>query len=180
MKTKVYKRTNASLFDIPIESICDALADGLPWLKEVFGKTERICVKNPEGINQFYPAWYKEGNDYIYTLPDDRVGNMAFFALDDMEITTNGLYSVPFSLIVWGDMDECTKERNLENIKAQVLKVLNSARIENGSMKIRGIYETSERVWNGYTIDETTSQFMLHPFFGIRIYGTLTTREVCR
>lgn len=180
---KIYKRGNASLFDIPIESIQDRMAECLPWLDSIFGKCERLTRKDRESRLVNTPNWLVRGNEYISVLPDDRVlKNTAFFILDEpMEfIQDSGKYRVGFSVIVWGDMRTVTSERNLEYVKAQLIKAVRVANPALGHIEFQGIYEKSENVWRGFTVDEVDNQFMMQPFFSLRLYGRLYMNEVCR
>lgn len=179
---KVYKRGNAALFDIPIEAIQDRMASMLPWLDTIFGKCERVTAKDKDGRNITFPAWYNEKKDYIKVMPDDRtLKNMAFFTLDDpARLLESGKYSIGFSAIIWGDMRRVTSERNTEVVKAQVLKALRVANPAIGSVRVNEVYENAESVWRGFTVNETDAYFMMHPYFALRVNGTLYLNEVCR
>lgn len=179
---KVYKRGNAALFDIPVEAIEDRLAENLPWLDTIFGKCERLAQKNKDGKVVFTPNWFVKDNDYIKVMPDDRIlKNMAFFTLEEpVRLLDSGKYSVGFSLIIWGDMRKVDTERNIELVKAQVIKATRVANPAIGHVAITDIYEKSENVWRGFTIEETDAQFMMQPYFAIRVNGTLYMNAVCR
>lgn len=178
--TKVYKRENAALFDIPIEALEDKLAN-LPWMDTVFGKCERLTSKDGNGKAITTPNWFVQGKDYMRVMPDDRVlKNMAFFTLDEpMRLLDSGRYSTGFSLIVWGDMRRIDGERNLEVVKAQILKAVKLPNPAIGKVVISEVYEKSESVWRGYTVDEMQSQFMMQPYFALRLSGTLYMDAVC-
>lgn len=177
----IYKRSNAALFDLPIESLCERLGERVVWLDSIFGKCERLTHKDASGREIRTPNWHVKGNEYIRVTPDDRVlKNMAFFVLDDpTAINAVGKYQIPFSLIVWGDMRRISEERNIELVKAQLLKALKFSSPMTGHVQVTEIYERSENVWRGFDMSETQNQFMMQPYFSLRITGRITIDEVC-
>lgn len=183
MAAKIYKHESARLFDIPIESIQEALAGGLGWLDSVFGRVERLARLSPEGQTLYYPAWpLRDGTDYVLVAPDDKdLGGTAFFTLDDPIdiVRDSGRYKAGCSLIVWGDMRRVSEERNMEYAKAQVLSVLRAARLSGGSFRLTEIYERAANVFSGFSFTETVNQFATHPFFALRFDGEIMLNEVC-
>lgn len=177
---KIYKRENAALFDIPIEALEDRLSN-LPWMDTIFGKCERLTSKDVNGKTINTPNWFIKDKDYIRVMPDDRtLKNMAFFMLEEpMRLLDSGKYSTGFSLIVWGDMRRIDGERNLEVVKAQLLKALKVPNPAMGRVVISEVYERSESVWRGFTVDESQAQFMMQPYFALRLSGTLYMDAVC-
>ena len=185
---------NAVMLDRVIGEIQTGLVENIPWLDVVFGRSQRL-VSRKEGRQYFTPNVYCGGwnghgdNDYIEVSPDSKIGNFAFFEIDDphtieadpwaREITT------PFSLIVWFDLTRVYDEpnnRNTEYLKAQILRVLNGRGgwvLKQGHLEITRIYERAENIYRGYTLSEIDNQFLMHPYGGFRFEGALEYYELC-
>lgn len=177
----VHKKTSPALFDIPIESIGDALSANVPWLHDIYGKAEVITHVLGDGSRRVWPDWPTEGNEYESLLPDDRTGGYAFFVLEEpVEIERDGRWNSPLSLIVWGDMGEVSpSERNTELAKEDILKALRKVRMPGASFVTERIYERPESVFRGFDIRETDQRAMMQPFFCLRISGTIYIDQPC-
>ena len=171
----VNKQNNAVLIDAAIAKIEDALAAGLGWLNTVYGRAERI-VKVIDGKRYYMPAWYAGNevsgdNEYTLLVPDSRLGNYAFFTVDDPEEITlrrgeQSSFRLPFSLIVWCERD--------------ILRVLNNVFFPfTARMTVAQIYEKAENVFKGFTLDEAQNQYMMHPYAAWRITGELFVEDEC-
>jgi len=166
----------------------------LPWLDVAFGRAQRL-VKVIEGRrhttpNVFCGGWNGHGpNDYIEVSPDAEIGNFSFFAIDDPQVIQPGLgqreFRTPFGLIVWFDLRRVYSEasnRNTEQLKAQVLDVLSGRSgfaLTEGHIEVSRIYEQAQNIYRGYSLDEIDNQFLMHPYGGFRIDGTLYYTEIC-
>ena len=186
---RVNKQNNAVLIDAAIAKIEDALAAGLGWLNTVYGRAERI-VKVIDGKRYYMPAWYvgnevSGDNEYTLLVPDSRLGNYAFFTVDDPEEITlrrgeQSSFRLPFSLIVWCDIRTVTEDRNREQVKRDILRVLNNVFFPfTARMTVAQIYEKSENVFKGFTLDEAQNQYMMHPYAAWRITGELFVEDEC-
>lgn len=185
----------AVMLDNVLGSIQEALIDGLPWLDVAFGRAQRL-TKVVEGRrhttpNVFCGGWEGHGpNDYIEVSPDAEIGNFSFFAIDDPQIVGAGPWTrtieAPFGLIAWFDLRRVYGEasnRNTEKLKADVLRVISGRggwAIPEGHIEISRIYEQAQNIYRGYTLDEVDNQFLMHPYGGFRIDGTLTFDELCQ
>lgn len=166
----------------------------LPWLDVAFGRAQRL-VKALEGRrhitpNVFCGGWNGHGpNDYLEVSPDAEIGNFSFFAIDDPQVVQPGLgqreFRTPFGLIVWFDLRRVYGEasnRNTEQLKAQVLDVLSGRSgfaLTEGHIEVSRIYEQAQNIYRGYSLDEIDNQFLMHPYGGFRIDGTLYYTEIC-
>ena len=183
---RIYKQTeSAKLFDKVIGCLQDGLGE-LSWLNHIFGRAERLC-KVFEGKRIYTPAVYLGRGEYEPLTPDNTgLGNYCFFVMDEPQriMEAQGLYNrvrSPFSLIVWVDMRTIGQkdDRNTEAVKEAVIKAVRRAWLKNGSCTIERIYERAENVFSGFTLDECDNQYLMSPYWGMRITGELITNEDC-
>ena len=181
--------TRPELLGIVIEEIRQALQGGIPWLDNAFGRAERLVRHDPSGRRVYSPAVHKgDGNEYRYLTPDGGDGNFCFFWIADPQQVewvprqSVGL-SAPFSLIFWWDYRRIygdASTRDPEPLKKQVLDLLNGGFwLRSGSVKVGRIYELAENIYQGFTLDEVDNQFLMHPYGGMRLEGTLFVKETC-
>ena len=181
--------TTPYLFDKVIGEMQQALKNGLPWLQHSFGRAERL-IKVIDGKRIYTPNVYKGNDQYEVLLPDDRMRCFSFFVLSEPQEMLNRVQNeirikAPFSLIVWFDLRVVEKvmqlpdERNTEQVKEQILGVLNTAFPKKGSFTVQRIYERAENVFEGFTLDEVQNQFLMSPFAGFRFYGELIVTNDC-
>lgn len=185
---------NPVMLDRVIGEIQTGLVENLPWLDVAFGRSQRLTKEmNGKKIitpNVFCGGWEGHGeNDYIEVSPDSKIGNFAFFEIEEPQTIDSGPWArtikAPFSLIVWFDLTRVYDEpsnRNTEYIKARILHVLNGRagwRLSNGRIAINRIWERAENIYRGYTLSEIDNQFLMHPFAGFRFEGVLIFDELC-
>lgn len=184
---KVIKRDSPSLMDRVVASLQDGLAKSLPWLDHAFGIAERL-VKEQDGVRRYTPNIYLGGDEYLLLLPDQGLGNFAFFTIDDPEqvewsVGDTSRLTATFSLIVWLDMrtvEDDNDERNTEAIKAQVLRAMNGGIwVRTGSIALSAIYSRAENVFAGFTLDEVDNQFLMSPYTGFRYEGMMMVKDDC-
>lgn len=183
---KITKVKNPVLFDAVIANMQDEMAKQLPWLNHLFGRAERLQQK-VEGVRKFTPNVYMGNDEYLTLLPDQGLGNYCFFLMDEPEVVEwavgeRSLLKCGFSLVMWFDMRtiDDDDERNTEKIKADVLHVLNGGIwLRNGSYVLDNIYQRAENVFQDFTLDEVENQFLMSPFAGFRIHGTMMIRNAC-
>lgn len=189
MATNLPNITTPYLFDKVIGEMQQALKNGLPWLQHSFGRAERL-IKVIDGKRIYTPNVYKGNDQYEVLLPDDRMRCFSFFVLSEPQEMLNRVQNeirikAPFSLIVWFDLRVVEKvmqlpdERNTEQVKEQILGVLNTAFPKKGSFTVQRIYERAENVFEGFTLDEVQNQFLMSPFAGFRFYGELIVTNDC-
>ena len=185
---------NAVMLDHVIGEIQQGLVDNIAWLDAAFGRSQRL-TKNVNGKkiitpNVYCGGWNGHGeNDYIETSPDSKIGNFAFFEIEDPQTINAGPWAreikAPFGLIVWFDLTRVyntASNRNTEKLKAQILHVLNGRagwHLTGGRIIINRIYERAENIYRGYTLSEIDNQFLMHPYAGFRFDGILEYDELC-
>ena len=185
---------DAVMLDKVIGEIQQGLADNLTWLDAAFGRSQRLS-KMMDGKriitpNVYCGGWRGHGeNDYIEVSPDSKIGNFAFFEIEDPQTIDAGPWArdikAPFALIVWFDLSHVYKtytNRNTEQIKADILHILNGRagwHLTNGRVVINKIYERAENIYRGYTLSEIDNQYLMHPYGGFRFEGLLEFDELC-
>lgn len=185
---------NAVMLDHVIGEIQQGLVDNIAWLDAAFGRSQRL-TKMIDGKkiitpNVYCGGWNGHGeNDYIETSPDSKIGNFAFFEIEDPQTINAGPWAreikAPFGLIVWFDLTRVyntASNRNTEKLKAQILHVLNGRagwHLTGGRIIINRIYERAENIYRGYTLSEIDNQFLMHPYAGFRFDGILEYDELC-
>lgn len=183
---KVVKVSNPALFDRCICSLQDGLVKELPWLDHIFGRVERL-VKEQGGVRRYTPNIYLGKDEYLLLLPDQGLGNFCYFVMDDPEDVEwypgdRSRLQSTFSLVVWVDMRKVDDDdtRNVEAVKAQVLRALNGGIwVRSGSIRIESIYSRAENVFAGFTLDEVDNQFLMSPFAGWRFEGVMMVNDEC-
>lgn len=192
--------TNAPIIKSPvmldhvIGEIQQGLVDNLTWLDAAFGRSQRL-IKQINGKNVITPNVYCGGwnghgeNDYIETSPDSKIGNFAFFEIEDPQTITIGPWAreikAPFGLIFWFDLTrvyDAADNRNTEKLKADILRILNGRagwHLSGGRIILNRIYERAENIYRGYTLSEIDNQFLMHPYAGFRFDGILEFDELC-
>ena len=184
----------AVMLDRVIGEIQQGLVDNISWLNAAFGRSQRLTkMMNGKKIvtpNVYCGGWNGHGeNDYIETSPDSKIGNFAFFEIEDPQTIDAGPWArqikAPFGLIVWFDLTRVyntATNRNTEKLKAKILRVLNGRagwHLTGGRIIINRIYERPENIYRGYTLSEIDNQFLMHPYAGFRFDGILEYDELC-
>ena len=184
---KAPKQKNSVMIDRVLAHIQDALIDNIGWLDYAFGRAQRLVTQR-EHRAYYYPGVYIGKSEYLNVLPGQGFKNRTFFMIEDPHTIDfnprryNTIRS-PFSLVLWYDIRTIlgtSEERNTEDIKRQILRVLTNAVLPGGSrIELTRMYETAENIFKGYSLKEIDTQFLMHPFGGLRVEGTLIYREEC-
>ena len=182
------------MLDAVIGEIQTGLTDNISWLDAAFGRAQRLTkMMNGNRIvtpNVYCGGWNGHGpNDYIEVSPDSKIGNFTFFEIEDPQTITPGPWAreikTPFGLIVWVDLTRVYNtdaNRNTESLKAEILHVLNGRagwHLTNGRIVVNRIWERVENIYKGYTLSEIDNQFLMHPYWGMRVDGLLEYNELC-
>lgn len=182
------------MLDAVIADIQAGLVSTLPWLDVAFGRAQRLTkVMGGKRIvtpNVYCGGWNGHGaNDYIEVSPDSKIGNFSFFEIEDPQTIDAGTWArevkAPFGLVFWLDLARVYGEadnRNTEALKAQVLRLLSGRdgwHLAAGRIRVARIYERPENIYRGYTLSEIDNQFLMHPYYGMRLDGILEYEEPC-
>lgn len=179
---RIVTKHNPKMFDRAVLPIQNALASAFPWLDHVIGICETLIDKKDN--KPFKSAnYYIGGGQYEQIMPCEELGNFSFFYLRDPQVfgaKDQNLVKSPFSLVIWYDLTNALPEydeRNTEQIKGQIMGVLNSLRLPY--LKITKIWEKPTNVFTDFSYDPTSNQFLMHPFTGLRIDGEMIARLDC-
>lgn len=184
---RVYKQpAQGHLFDYVIQCLQDGLAQ-VTWLDHIFGRSERLVKTDVDGHRIYTPNVYYGKEEYLPLTPDNtELGNYCFFVMDEPQTVGLGMgvqhrMRSPFSLIVWCDMRTVGQSdvRDTEALKEQILKTIRKAWIKKGSVTLERIYERSENVFQGFSLDEVDNQFLMAPYWGMRVMGEIVVDEDC-
>lgn len=187
-KVKVPIIDNPELLDSIIANIQKGLAENIGWLDYVFGRAERLVKFDANNRKIYTPNVYVGGNEYMEISPSSDIGNFCFFWVDDpqnvsWEAKINVGIKTNFSLIFWFNFNRIynsADQRNKEELKKQILDVLNGGFwLKKGRITVNRIYELSENIFRGFSLDETENQFLMQPYGGFRFEGMLEVSESC-
>lgn len=185
---KAPKPANPVLLDRVLAHLQDEFINKLGWLDYAFGRAQRLVTKR-ERKEHFYPGIYIGKNEYLNVLPGQNLGNRIFFIAEDpqqIEFTPRMYNTIksPVSLILWYDLSSIYKgsnERNTEEIKQQILRVLTDTVMPSGSrIEPIKIYEQAENIFSEYSLKEIDTQFLMQPYAGLRIEMLVSYREQCK
>lgn len=192
------------LLDKILQEIQEILIRKLPWLNYAFGRAYKLVEHRPDGNKFIYPAAYNGNGEYVSLLPNDNFGNFAWFDIYDPQRITrvNRLlpqYEFSGAIVFWYNLDSIYDDKKVlytEEIKDEIIRLLTSPGLITtaGRLTVNTIYEQFENIYKGYSIEKIYNnytykgegihnidrQFFMHPFAGIRIEFTLTTRELCQ
>lgn len=174
------------MIDKVISYIQIYLKDNLSWLNYSFGRAQKL-TRMRDKKEHSYPGIYIKKNEYADLFPNEQFGNFSFFTTDDPQTIDwnpriRNEIKTPCSLIIWYNLKKiygCNTERNTEAIKAEVLRKLSDMTIASGRFSVEKIYEKAENIYKGYSLKEIDSQYLMQPYGGLRIEGTLTFIEPC-
>lgn len=179
---RIPQKTNPKMFDLAVLPIQKALAANLPWLDHAIGICEQLTdIKNKKPFN--FAALYLSNEQYEQIMPCEELGNFSFFYLRDPQVLMpkdKNLVKSPYSLVLWYDLTKVslpTDERNREQIKGQIMGILNALRIPY--FTITRIFEKPSNVFADFSYVHTDNQFLMHPYAGLRIDGEIVARVDC-
>lgn len=191
----VPKMPNPRLVDKVIVDLQDGLKANLSWLNYSFGRAQVLTkienkkkVKTPNIYIGDQPEYIRDTNDYIQVIPDDIIQNYSFFLVEDpqeyvRQANIQGQLIYDVSLIFWFDLRrvfDSKTNRNTEELKSEILKLLNGGIwMKYGRVSVEKIYEGAENVFDGFTLDETTNQYLMHPYAGMRFKLKIIVNETC-
>lgn len=180
------------MIDIVFSEIQTALTTKLAWLDGAYGKAQRLKrLKDDRQI--VYPAIYTgttQGKGYEDASPSDHFGNYCFFVTYDPEeiIMWNKInvdLRSQFGLIFWFDFRKIYptdwQRRTIDNVKSEVVEFFRSTSFRNSQVTISRFYEDAENIYRTFTDKEIDNQFLMRPFGGFRIEGTVKyfAKDIC-
>ena len=192
------------LLDKVIQDMQAALKEKLPWLNYAFGKAYKLVEHKLDGEKYIYPAAYIGNSEYVSLVPNDNFGNFCWFDIYDPQDITQVVQSTPqftFSgaIVFWYNLNTIYADSDFiytEEVKDEIIRVVTTPGIikQTGGLTIDKVYERFENIYKGYSIEkiynnytykgegiqDLDKQFFMHPYAGLRLEFTLTTRELCQ
>lgn len=192
------------LLDKVIQDMQAALKEKLPWLNYAFGKAYKLVEHKLDGEKYIYPAAYIGNSEYVSLVPNDNFGNFCWFDIYDPQDITQVVQSTPqftFSgaIVFWYNLNTIYADSDFiytEEVKDEIIRVVTTPGIikQTGRLTIDKVYERFENIYKGYSIEkiynnytykgegiqDLDKQFFMHPYAGLRLEFTLTTRELCQ
>lgn len=192
------------LLDKVIQDMQTALKEKLPWLNYAFGKAYKLVEHKLDGEKYIYPAAYIGNSEYVSLVPNDNFGNFCWFDIYDPQDITQVVQSTPqftFSgaIVFWYNLNTIYTDADFiysEEVKDEIIRVITTPGIikQTGRLTIDKVYERFENIYKGYSIEkiynnytykgegiqDLDKQFFMHPYAGLRLEFTLTTRELCQ
>lgn len=192
------------LLDKVIQDMQAALKEKLPWLNYAFGKAYKLVEHKLDGEKYIYPAAYIGNSEYVSLVPNDNFGNFCWFDIYDPQDITQVVQSTPqftFSgaIVFWYNLNAIYADSDFiysEEVKDEIIRVITTPGIikQTGRLTINKVYERFENIYKGYSIEkiynnytykgegiqDLDKQFFMHPYAGLRLEFTLTTRELCQ
>lgn len=172
--------SNAIGVDAALQELQLMLADGCPWLEKVFGKV--FIDQEYVGVNRrdnSRPYVYLADQEPLNVMPNDNLRAYSFFLVEDPAVydewiafqnSQSGKYTI--SLLMWCNLkkiDPLRTERFGEELKLQLLNII----VKFSKMKVEATYESFQQVFKEFTIEEKYREFMKHPYYAVRIEGSL-------
>ena len=183
----IYKKDSPVLIEKGIQEIQDLLGRKLAWLDNIFG---RVVKLNKDKGNKIvtYPAFYKGGAEYVELLPQLDLGNYCFFEVYNPQEVDNGLQdkvglSFQGAIVFWYDQRTINPDPShlwSEEIKQAVLEALRTpGSYKNVRVQMLRVIEEPELIFKGYGIKQIDTQFLMYPYFGLRIECSFKVLELC-
>jgi hypothetical protein len=169
---------NAKGLDLVIQHIQTALGDNIPWLEKSFGRAWFLQEYSTDTkTNKFPKCW--NGEEYENVLPNDNFKAMSFLATRGQEkfekfanATNGNAKTRDLALIIWGSLkkiDPTKKYIYTEELKNDVEKIL----VMNVGSINQYYDEKAELIFQDYTLDDVSTQYLMYPFFAMRFDVTV-------
>lgn len=183
--------TDPKLSDLAFKNVTDVLEANLSWLNKAYGKVKRYPDKDPSGKMIYHPKIFRGGNDdrkYLSLYPDAELGNYSFFhANDSRQTIVQDVDDLDFAsdvaLVVWGNIESIYPadfvNRTERHVIDEVIDVLTTKSLNGTRFNLTTWSEEARNIFKDFTFDEVKDQFLIRPYFGFAIYGTITFNKIC-
>lgn len=177
---------NPVLYDSLIIEMQTKLTSAFTWLSHAFPQAQNL-VKMIDDKEYRYPAIFIGVNEYWSVLPTDDIGCFSFFKLDESDEVEwfpnlNYKLKTKFSLIFFFNLQTIyptDKARRMEDVKSDIIKKLTEFHCKNGSFTITEINSDAKKIYEDYSIDEVSQQFMMHPYGALKFSGEMEVQIRC-
>ena len=184
MKVKVTEHITSSVVGTQkaAKVLVDKLKLKLLWLDNVYS-VAKIVKEGPSVV----PTILTSPTEYLSLIPASDLGNYCFFVSEDPTTVISNSHKVTelvnkVSLIIWFDsrlVNLADDMFNTEQAKLTILDAVNSLRVENINFKVDKVWERTENVFKGFTLNTGKAQYQMAPYYGFRLEGVLTVKRPC-
>lgn len=190
MKTpEVPINDDPQLLDVCLNDINVHLLSSLSWLDRAFGKIETF-VDGKGREKQTYPAIFvgtKKNRGYLKMFPDSHIGNFSYFQINKDQFDhirgQGAIHNIEFSIVVWFNFEKVYpnnhRTRTIENVKNDFFNSLDSGSYGSTRIKMNSFIEGAENIYRGFSHSEIDTQFLMRPYGGFRINGSLRYQRSC-
>lgn len=179
------KKDKPVLLDTIIQELQELQEKNLKWLDFAFGRSYKIEAPKEDKIYKF-PAVYTGNNEYMSVLPDDSLGNFSYIELEDPNeidnTTRSPRLSIRGAIIFWLNTETVYVDKSVlynEEIKAEIFRMFKSCHLASGRLTILNLYENAENIYKGYDIKQINGQYLISPYYGLRVEIKLNISELC-
>lgn len=169
-------------------SLMNTRLSGLSWLTK-YGPAQKL-TKEVDGRTYNYPGIYVGGagkGDYLDMLPDAHLatfGGYSFWDLDEpIRKTEYGTHEIKAALVVWFDFRKIYpadwQGRSVWNVVHTVTNALSTGTGAASMGDEMAFYYSGESIYPRYSHREINRQFLMKPYGGFRIEGTIFLNNLC-
>lgn len=195
---KIYRHTNPVLVDSAIDSLQTRLSS-LSWIDTIFGRAYKHTEHDTEDGKHIVPTAYVGSDEYVDLLPSDSYGNFAWFDVYDpqsVDTAVTGRATVEFTagIVFWFNIRTIYADTDVirtEEVKKEILTLLNSPGAVKGSLDVLRVYESPEFIYKGYSLERAydpyayrrsdtenmDKQYFMAPYFGMRFEVKIKERD---
>lgn len=179
---------NPVLLDELIQEIQQDFQANLPWLEYAFGRAKPFNDKGFIEPRVYYgQTTAKKEGEYYSMLPNDYWKSHCFFVSDgpqsflDYENIPNSrnIWSRPISMIFWVDLYKIDSTINSASTEPLIFDVLTRIKQFRHIQVLNIIDNSAIEVYQGFNIQDTSSENFAYPFTGFRILCNLSGYEQC-
>lgn len=174
------------MFDGVIEEFRSKLAGKLTWINNAYGRAYRLSrIANQK--EYVYPAIHLGNEQYLSVEPSTSHGNYLFFDVNPVSEIEWHRHSVSvikgtIGLVVYGNLNVIYPNetaRTVEFVKLAILKALASIPVEKSQFIPKSISERWVDAFEGFTLEEVVSQYLMQPYFVLRFEIDVKFNEPC-
>lgn len=162
--------------DWAIHSLQSILAHKFDWMTVFHRAYPFREFRSEESKTHTIPKVWVGINEYMNVLPNDfLIGQAFFFVTDDekqieVDLQFGSTFRTEVSLIIWVNTDNVPGHTTGPSI-AKLKKEINDLLVEHISVvKIESMTDQdAEQVFDGFTIQDVDTQYLMLPYSGLRI-----------
>ena len=162
--------------DLVIHNLQSLLADKFDWMTVFHRAYPFREYWSEERKTHTVPKVWVGANEYMNVLPNDFLIGQAFFYVTDDEkqmesdLQFGSTFRTEVSLIIWvntASMPGHTTGPSIAKLKKEINEILND---HISVSKIESMTDQdAESVFNGFTIEDVDTQYLMLPYAGLRV-----------